>query len=110
MRIIVTAGPTREPLDDVRFLSNRSTGKLGYAIAGALARRHDVTLVSGPTALAAPARVRFVRFSGAMLRTPSKTRTASPTSPSGISSNSPARSRYCTTTSTSASVAACCCS
>lgn len=56
----MTAGPTREPLDAVRFLSNRSTGKLGYAIAGALARRHEVTLVSGPTALRAPRGVRFV--------------------------------------------------
>ena len=60
MRIIVTAGPTREPIDSVRFLSNRSSGKLGYAIARALARRHDVTLVSGPTALAPPPGVTFV--------------------------------------------------
>ena len=56
----MTAGPTREPLDAVRFLSNRSTGKLGYALAAALSRRHEVTLVSGPTALAAPRGVRFV--------------------------------------------------
>ena len=60
MRIVVTAGPTREPIDDVRFLSNRSTGKLGYALAAALARRHEVTLVSGPTALVPPKRVAFV--------------------------------------------------
>lgn len=52
---LVTAGPTREPLDPVRFLSNHSSGKQGYAIAGALARAGArVTLVSGPVALEAP--------------------------------------------------------
>lgn len=56
--ILVTAGPTREPLDPVRFLSNRSSGKMGYAIAGAAAARgaHAI-LVSGPTALQPPAGV-----------------------------------------------------
>jgi phosphopantothenoylcysteine decarboxylase/phosphopantothenate--cysteine ligase len=54
-RALVTAGPTVEPIDPVRFLSNRSSGKQGYAIAEALARLGaEVTLVSGPTALAAP--------------------------------------------------------
>ena len=54
-RALVTAGPTVEPIDPVRFLSNRSSGKQGYAIAESLARLGaDVTLVSGPTALAAP--------------------------------------------------------
>jgi phosphopantothenoylcysteine decarboxylase/phosphopantothenate--cysteine ligase len=53
--VLVTAGPTREPLDPVRFLSNRSSGKMGYAIAeAAAARGAHVILVSGPTALAAP--------------------------------------------------------
>jgi phosphopantothenoylcysteine decarboxylase / phosphopantothenate---cysteine ligase len=53
--VLVTAGPTREPLDPVRFLSNRSSGKMGYAIAAAAAARGArVLLVSGPTALAAP--------------------------------------------------------
>ena len=53
--IIVTAGPTIEPLDPVRFLSNHSTGKMGYAIAGELASRGArVVLVSGRTCLAAP--------------------------------------------------------
>jgi len=53
--ILVTAGPTREPLDPVRFLSNRSSGKMGYAIARAAARRGArVTLISGPTALPPP--------------------------------------------------------
>lgn len=53
--ILVTAGPTREKLDPVRFLSNRSSGKMGYAIAAAAARRGAaVTLVSGPTSLTPP--------------------------------------------------------
>jgi phosphopantothenoylcysteine decarboxylase/phosphopantothenate--cysteine ligase len=59
-RIIVTAGPTIEPLDPVRFLSNRSSGKQGYAIADALARLGaDVRLISGPTALSPPPNVNF---------------------------------------------------
>ena len=54
-RVLVTAGPTREPLDPVRFLSNRSSGKMGYALAEAAAELGaEVTLVSGPTALADP--------------------------------------------------------
>ena len=54
----MTAGPTAEPLDPVRLLTNRSSGKQGYAIARALAALGaDVTLVSGPTALSAPAGV-----------------------------------------------------
>jgi phosphopantothenoylcysteine decarboxylase/phosphopantothenate--cysteine ligase len=54
-RILVTAGATREPLDPVRYLSNRSSGKMGYAVARAAARRGaEVVLVSGPTALAPP--------------------------------------------------------
>ena len=54
-KIVVTAGPSREPLDPVRYISNRSSGKMGYALARAAARRGAaVTLVSGPTALAAP--------------------------------------------------------
>ncbi len=54
-RVLVTAGPTREAIDPVRFISNRSSGKMGYAIAE-IARQWgaQVTLVSGPTALAAP--------------------------------------------------------
>lgn len=61
-RIIVTAGPTHEPIDPVRYIANRSSGKQGYAIATALARLGaDVRLVSGPTALAAPAGVTTVR-------------------------------------------------
>jgi len=60
-RAIVTAGPTVEPIDPVRFLTNRSSGRQGYAIAAALAALGaDVVLVSGPTALDAPAGVRRV--------------------------------------------------
>ena len=58
---LITAGPTREPLDPVRFLSNHSSGKQGYAIAGALARAGArVTLVSGPVSLEAPEGVDLV--------------------------------------------------
>jgi phosphopantothenoylcysteine decarboxylase/phosphopantothenate--cysteine ligase len=57
-KVLVTAGPTAEPIDPVRVLTNRSSGKQGYAIAGALARLGaEVVLVSGPTALAPPAGV-----------------------------------------------------
>lgn len=59
--VLVTAGPTREPLDPVRFLSNHSSGKQGYAIAGALADLGArVTLVSGPVSIAPPRGVDFV--------------------------------------------------
>ncbi len=62
MKILVTAGPTREPLDPVRYLSNRSSGKMGYAIAqAALDTGHEVVLISGPVALAAPPRARTVQ-------------------------------------------------
>src|SRR5690242_20470821 len=55
MRILITAGPTREYLDDVRFLSNASSGKMGYALAGAaLTAGHEVILVSGPVSLSPP--------------------------------------------------------
>jgi phosphopantothenoylcysteine decarboxylase/phosphopantothenate--cysteine ligase len=58
LRILVTAGPTREPIDPVRFVSNRSSGKMGYAVAAAAAEAGAaVTLVSGPVALPCPDRV-----------------------------------------------------
>jgi phosphopantothenoylcysteine decarboxylase / phosphopantothenate---cysteine ligase len=58
----VTAGPTREAIDAARYLSNPSSGKMGYALAAeALARGADVTLISGPTHLAFPPGVNFVR-------------------------------------------------
>jgi phosphopantothenoylcysteine decarboxylase/phosphopantothenate--cysteine ligase len=61
-RVVVTAGPTREALDPVRFLSNRSSGKMGYALAEAAARRGaEVVLVSGPVSLSPPHGVRVVR-------------------------------------------------
>jgi phosphopantothenoylcysteine decarboxylase / phosphopantothenate---cysteine ligase len=55
VRFVVTAGPTREAIDPVRFISNRSSGKMGYAIAeAALAKKHEVTLISGPTGMVPP--------------------------------------------------------
>jgi phosphopantothenoylcysteine decarboxylase/phosphopantothenate--cysteine ligase len=65
-RVVVTAGPTREALDPVRFLSNRSSGKMGYALAQvAAARGAAVTLISGPTALAVPPGVERVEVTTA---------------------------------------------
>ena len=62
VKALVTAGPTREPLDPVRFLGNHSSGKQGYAIAEALARAGaDTTLISGPVELAAPGGVKLTR-------------------------------------------------
>jgi phosphopantothenoylcysteine decarboxylase/phosphopantothenate--cysteine ligase len=64
MRILITAGPTREYLDDVRYLSNASSGRMGYALAeAAVARGHHVVLVSGPVELPPPkgCDVRFVQ-------------------------------------------------
>ncbi len=61
MKVLVTAGPTREALDPVRFLTNHSSGKMGYAIAKAAARRGaDVTLVSGKVDLPKPAYINVV--------------------------------------------------
>jgi phosphopantothenoylcysteine decarboxylase/phosphopantothenate--cysteine ligase len=70
-KVLVTAGPTREDIDPVRFLSNRSSGKMGYAMAAAAARRGaKVVLVSGPTALETPDGVERVEVRSAqeMLR------------------------------------------
>ena len=61
LRVLVTAGPTQEPLDPVRYLTNHSSGKMGYAVAhAAMLRGADVTLVSGPTALKYPPRVKTI--------------------------------------------------
>ncbi len=61
-RVVVTAGPTREAVDPVRVLSNRSSGRMGYALAAAAWRRGaDVTLISGPTSVVAPVGPRMVR-------------------------------------------------
>lgn len=62
MRFLITAGPTREPIDPVRYLSNRSSGKMGYALAAAaLAKGHEVVLVSGPVNLTAPVGAEVLR-------------------------------------------------
>ena len=61
LRVLVTAGPTRETVDPVRFITNRSSGKMGYAIAEAARQRGaEVTLVTGPVNLAAPAGIQTV--------------------------------------------------
>jgi phosphopantothenoylcysteine decarboxylase/phosphopantothenate--cysteine ligase len=66
VKALVTAGPTREPVDPVRFLANQSSGKQGYAIAGALAAAGaDTTLVSGPVSLTPPPGVRLARVTTA---------------------------------------------
>ncbi len=62
MKVLVTAGPTREPIDPVRFLSNRSSGLMGYAVAKVACRRGaDVTLVTGPTDLSPPPAIEIIR-------------------------------------------------
>jgi phosphopantothenoylcysteine decarboxylase/phosphopantothenate--cysteine ligase len=64
--VLVTAGPTREALDPVRFFGNRSSGKMGYALAGAARNRGArVVLVSGPTELASPSGIEVVRVTTA---------------------------------------------
>lgn len=61
MKVLITAGPTREKIDAVRFLTNRSTGKMGYALAEAARDAgHDVTLVSGPVTLPVPPGIALV--------------------------------------------------
>lgn len=63
LRVMVTAGPSREALDPVRYISNRSSGKMGYAIAQAAKKRGaEVTLLSGPVAIEAPQGVKLVPF------------------------------------------------
>ena len=66
-RVLVTAGPTREALDPVRYIGNRSSGRMGYALARSLSDRGaDVVLVSGPSALAAPNRVDLIPVESAL--------------------------------------------
>jgi phosphopantothenoylcysteine decarboxylase/phosphopantothenate--cysteine ligase len=61
---LITAGPTREPIDPVRYISNRSSGKMGYAIAeAALDAGHDMILISGPVNLAPPRDAKFISVS-----------------------------------------------
>lgn len=67
VEVLVTAGPTREPLDPARLLTNRATGRMGYAVAAAAKQRGArVTLVSGPSELAPPAGVELVRVTSAL--------------------------------------------
>ena len=64
MTFLITAGPTREPIDPVRYISNRSSGKMGYAIAeAALDAGHNVILISGPVNLAPPRNTKFISVS-----------------------------------------------
>ena len=66
LRIVISAGPTQEKIDPVRYISNRSSGKMGYAVAeAARSRGASVTLVSGPVALEAPEGVRLIRVESA---------------------------------------------
>jgi phosphopantothenoylcysteine decarboxylase/phosphopantothenate--cysteine ligase len=66
LKALVTAGPTQEPLDPVRFIANRSSGKQGYAIASALAKAGaETTLVSGPVEIVAPASVKLLKVTTA---------------------------------------------
>ncbi|MDD6814389.1 MAG: phosphopantothenoylcysteine decarboxylase [Akkermansia muciniphila] len=62
MKFLITAGPTREPLDPARYITNRSSGRMGYALAGAARHEgHEVMLISGPTHLDVPAGVDFLQ-------------------------------------------------
>jgi phosphopantothenoylcysteine decarboxylase/phosphopantothenate--cysteine ligase len=77
--VLITAGPTCEDLDPVRYLTNRSSGKMGYAVAEAAARRGaKVILVSGPTALDAPCALRSVRSLSLPLPLPTTGRASPP--------------------------------
>lgn len=76
-RVLVTAGPTREPIDPVRYISNHSSGKMGYALAAAARRRGAmVTLISGPTSLPAPEGVELIRIDTAQEMFDAVTRSA----------------------------------
>src|SRR5205814_1454731 len=62
VKFVITAGPTREPIDPVRFLSNRSSGKMGYAIAAAaIEAGHEAVLISGPVCLEPPPHAKTIR-------------------------------------------------
>jgi phosphopantothenoylcysteine decarboxylase/phosphopantothenate--cysteine ligase len=64
VRFLITAGPTREPIDPVRYISNRSSGKMGYAIAeAALTEGHDVALISGPAIVEPPRNANLIPVS-----------------------------------------------
>ncbi|MBE6356850.1 MAG: bifunctional phosphopantothenoylcysteine decarboxylase/phosphopantothenate--cysteine ligase CoaBC [Lentisphaerae bacterium] len=62
MKILITAGPTREKIDPVRYISNNSSGKMGYAIAQAACESgHEVTLISGPVSITPPPGVKVIK-------------------------------------------------
>lgn len=66
MKFLITAGPTREAIDPVRYLTNRSSGRMGYALAGAARHEgHEVLLISGPTTLDVPPGVDFIQVESA---------------------------------------------
>ncbi|MEN8784946.1 MAG: phosphopantothenoylcysteine decarboxylase [Akkermansiaceae bacterium] len=66
MKVLITAGPTVEPIDPIRYLTNRSSGKMGYALAAAAAKRgHSVLLISGPTTLEIPEGVDYLPIESA---------------------------------------------
>ena len=66
MKVLISAGPTREKIDIVRFISNRSTGKMGYALAAAAVEHGwEVVMVSGPVSLTSPDKVRLVKVESA---------------------------------------------
>jgi phosphopantothenoylcysteine decarboxylase/phosphopantothenate--cysteine ligase len=66
VKILITAGPTREAIDPVRYLSNRSSGKMGYAIASEAVRAgHEVTLITGPVSLLPPDNLKVVEIESA---------------------------------------------
>ncbi|MGJ8726148.1 MAG: phosphopantothenoylcysteine decarboxylase domain-containing protein [Roseibacillus sp.] len=66
MTVLITAGPTREAIDPVRYLTNRSSGKMGYALAEAAQRRgHRVILISGPTVIDVPDGIDFIPIESA---------------------------------------------
>ena len=66
MKVLITAGPTIEAIDPVRYLTNRSSGKMGYALAAAAVKRgHSVLLISGPTSLEIPEGVDFLPIENA---------------------------------------------
>jgi phosphopantothenoylcysteine decarboxylase/phosphopantothenate--cysteine ligase len=66
LRILITAGPTREYLDPVRFLTNASSGKMGVALATQLSRRHRVTVIAGPITTPVPANVKYIPVQSAV--------------------------------------------
>jgi len=75
MKVLITAGPTREYIDRVRYLSNDSSGKMGYELASAARDKgHKVVLISGPTNLKAPSRVKLIKIGSSqeMYRTTTK--------------------------------------